>query len=131
MEAVVPFWWQYLGQFHGLSRMIWNKIIAAIRAPRKFRMVFYNFSYCFWSNIVSETEMSIIGKYFFVFYMFNCPQRFFCPAARTLLPFNPFLWFSLDRAIWNKSRHYQFGWVFVAHLEYRYLVLKNVRITGI
>jgi len=22
--------------------------------------------------------------------------------------FNPFLWFSLDRTIWNTSRHYQF-----------------------
>jgi len=42
-----------------------------------------------------------------------------------------FLRFSLDRTIWNKSRPYQFDWVCAARLEYRYLVLKNVRITGI
>jgi len=42
-----------------------------------------------------------------------------------------YMWFSLDRTIWNKSRHYQFVWVCTAHLEYRSLVLKNVRITGI
>jgi len=42
-----------------------------------------------------------------------------------------FLWFSLDRTIWNKSRNYQFLWVCAAHLEYRSQILKNVRITGI
>jgi len=31
----------------------------------------------------------------------------------------------------EKSRHYQFDWMCAAHLEYRSLVLKNVRITGI
>jgi len=36
--------------------------------------------------------------------------------------------FSLARTIWKKSRHYQFDWVFAAHLEYRPLVLKNVRL---
>ena len=35
-----------------------------------------------------------------------------------LLSFNPFLQFSLDRTIWNKSRHYQFVWVCAPHLEY-------------
>jgi len=33
-----------------------------------------------------------------------------------LLSFNPFLWFSLDRTIWKKSRHCQFDWVCAAHL---------------
>ena len=47
------------------------------------------------------------------------------------LSFNPFLWFSLDRTIWNKSRHYQFDWVCAPHLKYRSLVLKKLRITGI
>jgi len=27
------------------------------------------------------------------------------------LSFNSFLKFSLDRTIWNKSRHYQFDWI--------------------
>jgi len=45
--------------------------------------------------------------------------------------FNPFLWFSLDRTIWNKSRHYQFDWVCAAHLKCTSLVLKKLRITGI
>jgi len=30
-----------------------------------------------------------------------------------------------------KSRHYQLNWMCTAHLEYRSLVLKNVRITGV
>jgi len=42
-----------------------------------------------------------------------------------------FLCFSLDRTIWKKSRHCQFDWVCAAHIEYRFVVLKNVRITGI
>jgi len=42
-----------------------------------------------------------------------------------------YTWFSLDRTIWNKSRHYQFVWVCAAYLEYKTLVLKNVRVTGI
>ena len=112
-EAVVPFWQQYRKQFHGLSRTIWNKIVAAIRAPRKFRRVFYNSSYYFWVNIVSETEISVIGNDFFVFYTFKLP----CPiAAPASLPFKPFLLFSLDRTIWKVSRHYQFGWVLDVHL---------------
>ena len=47
------------------------------------------------------------------------------------LSVNPFLQFSLDRTIWNKSRHYQFDWVRAAHLEYRSLVMKKLRITDI
>jgi len=38
---------------------------------------------------------------------------------------------SLVHTIWKKSRHYQFDLVCVAHLQYRPLALKNVRITGI
>jgi len=44
--------------------------------------------------------------------------RFFTPR----LPFNPFLWFSFDRTIWSKSRHYQFDWVCAAHLKCRSLL---------
>ena len=35
----------------------------------------------------------------------------------TLIVFQFFLWFYLDRTIWNKWRHYQFDWVCAAHLE--------------
>jgi len=31
----------------------------------------------------------------------------------------------------EKLRHYQFDWVCTSYLEYKSLVLKNVRITGI
>ena len=37
--------------------------------------------------------------------------------SRPWISFNPFLWFSLDRTIWNTSRHYQFDWGCAAHLE--------------
>ena len=33
----------------------------------------------------------------------------------TLIVFQSFVWFSLDRTIWNMSRHYQYGWVCAAH----------------
>jgi len=33
-------------EFYGFSRSTWNKFIATIRAPIKFRMVFYNFCCC-------------------------------------------------------------------------------------
>jgi len=42
-----------------------------------------------------------------------------------------FLWFSFDRAIWNKSRRSQFDWVCAANLDKKYLVMKKLRITGI
>jgi len=48
-----------------------------------------------------------------------------------IISFNPFLQFSLDHTIWNKSHHYQFDWLRAAHLEYRSLVMKKLRITGI
>ena len=55
-------------------------------------------------------------------------KRFFFSI---LIVLQSFLWFSLDRTIWNKSRHYQFDWVCATHLEYKSLVLKNVRIACI
>jgi len=48
----------------------------------------------------------------------------------TLIVFWSFLWFSLDRTIWNKSRHYQFDWVCATHLECGCLVMKKLRITA-
>ena len=35
----------------------------------------------------------------------------------TLTIFQSFLWFSLDRTIWNNWRHYQFDWACAVHLE--------------
>jgi len=48
-----------------------------------------------------------------------------------MIIFQSFFVISLDRTIWKKSRHYQLDWLRSTHLEYRFLVLKNVRITGI
>ena len=50
------FSYQYHWKFHGLSRSTWNKFIAAIRAPTKFRMIFYNFCYYFWGQYCWWTE---------------------------------------------------------------------------
>ena len=49
----------------------------------------------------------------------------------TLIVFQSFLWYSLDRTIWNKSRRYQFEWVCAAHWKYGSLVMTKLRITGI
>ena len=49
----------------------------------------------------------------------------------TLIVFQSFLWFSLHRTIWNKWRQYQFDWVWAAYSEYRPLVMKKLKITGI
>jgi len=49
-------------------------VIAAFRAPRKFRMIFYNFCYYFWVQHCWWTETNIIGKGFFVFYKFPLPS---------------------------------------------------------
>ena len=61
----------------------------------------------------------------------TCELFFFNPFFQLSLSFNPFLWFSLDRTIWNKSCHYQFHWVCATHLKCRSLVLKKLRITGV
>ena len=49
-----------------------NIFIAAIPAPRKFRMIFYNFCYYFWGQHCWWTETNIIGNDFF--YMFALPS---------------------------------------------------------
>ena len=63
------FSYQY-GYFRGLSRSTWNIVIAAFRAPRKFRMIFYNFCYYFWGQHCWWTKTNINGNDFFVFYKF-------------------------------------------------------------
>ena len=62
--ALVPFHNSIMGHFI-VYKTTWNKFIAAIRAPRKFRMVFYNFCYYFWGHNCCWTEISIIGNDFF------------------------------------------------------------------
>jgi len=47
---------------------------------------------------------------------------------RRQLFFNPCLSFSLDSLFWSKSSHYHFNWLCAAHLEYRSLVFRMVRI---
>jgi len=44
-------------QFHGLSSRL-KKFIAAIRAPKKFRMIFYNFCYLFEVNMVAAQKQA-------------------------------------------------------------------------
>jgi len=41
------FLWTYRKWFHVLPKSNWNNFIAAIRAPRNFKLVFYNFCYYF------------------------------------------------------------------------------------
>jgi len=61
-------------QFHDLSRWTWNKFIAAIRPPRKFRMIFYNFCCYFWGQHCWWTETNTICNDFLI--SFHCPQLF-------------------------------------------------------
>ena len=66
--------------WYGLSKSIWNKFIAVIRGPRKFRMVFYNLCYYSWSQHSFWTEISILGNDFFLFFIsFYFPQLFYYP----------------------------------------------------
>ena len=46
--------YQYHRWFRSLSRSTWNIVIAAFRAPWKFRMIFYNFCYYFWGQHCSS-----------------------------------------------------------------------------
>jgi len=59
-----------IGNFMVYTRSTWNKFIAAIRASRKFRMIFYNFCYYFWDQHCWWTEKNISGNDFFIFYKF-------------------------------------------------------------
>jgi len=54
------------GGLGGLSRSTWDKFIAAIPAPGKFRMIFYHFCYYFWGHHCWWTETNTIDNNFFV-----------------------------------------------------------------
>ena len=62
-----------------------KKIIPTLRTPRKFRMIFYNFCYYFWSQHCYRTATSMLATIFCCFFIiFNCPQLFHwypCPNA--------------------------------------------------
>jgi len=61
-------------------RLTWNKFIAAIRGPTKFRIVFDNFCCYFWGQHCWRTETNIIiGKDFFVFHKFPLHLTFLVP----------------------------------------------------
>ena len=51
---------QYHRQFHRLPISTRNKFIAAILAPRKFRMIFYNFCHYFWGQHCWWTETKFV-----------------------------------------------------------------------
>jgi len=59
--------------FRNLSRSTWNIVIAAFRVPRKFRMIFCNFGYYFWSQHCWWTETNNLGNNFFIFHKFPFP----------------------------------------------------------
>jgi len=59
-----------------LPRSIWNKFIAAIRAVRNFRLVFFNFWYYSWGQHRCWTETSTIGNDFLLMNL-HCPQLFY------------------------------------------------------
>ena len=82
--------------FHGLSRSTWNKFIADIRAPTKFKMVFYNLCYYFWGQRCFWTETNILLTIFLYFYKFPLP-------ATLLLPPTPAL--PLLRRSWSLASH--------------------------
>jgi len=88
-----------------LKRSTWNQFIAAIRAPTKFRMGFYNFYYYFWGQHCSWTDKSIIGNEVFYFYGFHCPPLFQCPPALLLLQY-PWIY---DFVHINKMCKIQYG----------------------
>ena len=71
----LPFHNSILGfQFHDLPRWTWNKFVAAIRPPKKFRMVFYNFCCYFWGQHCWWTETNTICNDFLI--TFHCIQLF-------------------------------------------------------
>jgi len=91
---------------NGLSSSTWKKFIAAIRAPRKFRIVFYYYFCCyFWGQhwIVSQKQADNWHWIFYFFTSCHCPQHFHYPPCPTAVPAS--LCLSLDTLpIWKMSR---------------------------
>jgi len=124
-----------------------NKMRYISLSPNLNAIIGIKSNYCVLLKMVMlHDAIKAIQNGFFVFNKKNCFFQkqttcikktgglFFCKKhgfSQHWLSFYTFLWFSLDRTIWNKSRHYQFDWMCSAHPEYRSLVLKKLRITDI
>ena len=65
---------------HVIWRSNCNKFIVAIRAPRKFGLVFHNFGYYFWGQrCCTEQKQPYFLNNYFVFCKFPWPLTFFLP----------------------------------------------------
>ena len=67
---------QHHRYFHGWTRSTWNKFVAAVRTPRKLRMIFYNFCYYFWGQHCWWKETITVGNDFLFFISSHCPHLF-------------------------------------------------------
>ena len=83
------FLWTYRKWFHVLPKSNWNNFIAAIRAPRNFKLVFYNFCYYFLGQHRCWTETSIIQR--FSFHKFVFTSTFSLPSLALPLFGHPWL----------------------------------------
>jgi len=72
------------------TKSIRNKFIAAISAPRKFRMVFYNFCYYFRGQPCLWTETNLVSNDFLFFNKFPLPSMFLLPSCPTAAPSSVF-----------------------------------------
>jgi len=63
-----------IGNFVVYQDRLEHMVIAAFRASRKLRLIYYNFCYYFWGPHRWWIETNIIGNEFFVFYKFPLPQ---------------------------------------------------------
>jgi len=74
--AEVSFHNSIIDKFHGLSRTMWNKFIAANREARKYWVVFYTFCFYFWGQHWCWTETSITRNDLFCFSLrYHCHQH--------------------------------------------------------
>jgi len=68
----------------GLSRSTWNRFIEAIRKPRKFRAIYYNFCYYFWSTLLLNRNKHSWQWFFFIFHKFPLRSTLLFP----ILPYS-------------------------------------------
>jgi len=90
---------QYHGSIHCLQTT-WKKIVSAIHAPRRFRIVLYNFCFYFWGQHCCWPETSIIGNDLLAL-CFHCDQLFHwipCPAADPAC-------LLISNLLWQRHKH--------------------------
>ena len=61
-------------QLHCLSRSNWKKFIEDVRAPRKLRLVFYNFFFYLMSTLLLNRNKHIWKDFLFVSHTFKSPS---------------------------------------------------------